>query len=168
MFTTVEPGFFDQVRDAFEGFVAGLGGELHTYVHGRGLKVWYAATPKEHYEAQLLRIDGENRLEIGFHSEHSKPNDNDEVMRQLMASEVAWRAELGNDAEAGPFIGRDGWRRLSELWDVPDQGEVDAAIEVAARLADYVMILEPIRASAGSNNAPAAGLLFDDEVSQAR
>lgn len=164
----MEPGFFDQVRDAFEGFVAGLDGELHTYVHGRGLKVWYAATPKEHYEAQLLRVDGDSRLEIGFHTEHSKPKDNDEVMQHLMACEAAWRAELGDEAEAAPFIGRDGWRRLSELWEVPDQGEVDAAIEVAARLADYVMTLEPIRASTSSNKATAAGLLFDDEVSQAR
>ena len=30
---TVEPGFFEIVRDAFEGFVVGVGGRRNTYVH---------------------------------------------------------------------------------------------------------------------------------------
>jgi len=39
----VEPGYFEIVRDAFEGFVAGVGGRRNIYVHSRGLKVGTAA-----------------------------------------------------------------------------------------------------------------------------
>ena len=69
---SVEPGFFETVRDAFEGFVAGVGGRRNSYVHNRGLKVWFDDDSREHYESQLIRVDGEVQLEIGFHSRASK------------------------------------------------------------------------------------------------
>jgi hypothetical protein len=141
----VNEAFFDQVRDAFEGFVAVRGGDLHTTTHGRGIKAWYGDATREHYEAQLIRTDGGVRLEIGFHAEHPKAKQNDDVLAALTARESTWRSALGDDAEVGAFIGRDGWGRISELWEVPQEGTIDDVIDVAARLADYVLALEPVR-----------------------
>ena len=136
------------VRDAFEGFVAGVDGRRNIYVHNRGMKVWFDDDTREHYESQLIRVDGEVQLEIGFHAEHPKAPLNDEVLRRLLAAESAWRSELGDDPVAGDFIGRAGWRRISEVWPPPEADVVDEAIEAAARLADYVIALEPLRRNA--------------------
>lgn len=141
----MESGFFEVVRDAFEGFVAGVGGRRSSYVHNRGLKVWFDDSSREHYESQLIRVDGEVQLEIGFHVEYPKATQNDEVLRRLLAVEPVWRPELGDEAVAGDFIGRPGWRRISEVWPAPDSEVIDEAIEAAARLADYVIALEPVR-----------------------
>jgi hypothetical protein len=149
----VEPGFFEIVRDAFEGFVAGVSGRRHIYVHSRGLKVWFDDDTREHYESQLIRVDGEVQLEIGFHAEYPKAPLNDEVLRRLLAAEPVWRPELGDDAVAGDFIGRASWRRISEVWPAPDSAVVDEAIEAAARLADYVIALEPVRRTVSPRRA---------------
>jgi hypothetical protein len=141
----VEAGFFEIVRNAFEGFVSGVEGQRNIYVHSRGMKVWYDDDTREHYESQLIRVDGEVQLEIGFHAEHPKAPQNDEVLRRLLALEDEWRPELGDEAVAGEFIGRDGWRRISEVWPPPDGDDIDEAIDAAARLADYVIALEPAR-----------------------
>ncbi len=138
------------VRDAFEGFVAGVDGRRNIYVHNRGMKVWFDDDTREHYESQLIRVDGEVQLEIGFHAEHPKAPLNDEVLRRLLAAEPAWRSELGDDPVAGDFIGRAGWRRISEVWPPPEADVVDEAIEAAARLADYVIALEPLRRNAAA------------------
>jgi len=143
--TAVERSFFHQVQDAFEGFVRDVDGSLHTTAHKRGLKVWYDDANREHYEAQLIRLDGEPALEIGFHAEYPKPEENDAVLRRLAQHEAAWREELGDEPEVGVFLGADRWRRISETWEPPDPDDVDAAIEVAARLADYVTVIEPVR-----------------------
>lgn len=137
--------FFHQVQDVFEGFAIDAAGTLHTSAHKRGVKVWYDDATREHYEAQLVRVDDSVVLEIGFHAEHPKPGDNQSVLDRLLAEEHRWRPELGDEPEAGPFIGADRWRRISEIWDEPDPGDIDAAIEIAARLADYVTALEPVR-----------------------
>ena len=141
----MERSFFHQVLDAFEGFVADVDGDLHSFAHKRGLKVWFDDATKEHYEAQLVRVDGGAMLEVGFHAEYPKPDRNDEVLAGLLAHEATWRRDLGDEPEAGEFLGADRWRRISEVWEPPDPDDVDAAIEVAARLADYVTTLEPIR-----------------------
>ncbi len=141
----MEAAFFQVVRDAFEGFVAGVSGQRNTYVHNRGLKVWFDDDSREHYESQLIRVDGEVQLEIGFHAEHPKASQNDEVLQRLLAVEPVWRPELGEDAVAGDFIGRAGWRRISEVWPIPDSEVIDEAIDAAARLADYVIALEYLR-----------------------
>lgn len=143
----MERSFFHQVQDAFEGFAAGVAGEVHTTAHKRGIKVWYDDATREHYEAQLIRLDGDVRLEVGFHSEYPKVTENDAVLARLIEHEPAWRSELGDEPEAGEFIGSDRWRRISETWEPPDPDDVDAAIEVAARLADYVLAIEPVRRS---------------------
>lgn len=141
----VERSFFHHVLDVFEGFVADVEGELHSFAHRRGLKVWFDDANREHYEAQLVRIDGEVGLEIGFHSEYPKVPANEQVMATLAGHEATWRAELGDEPVAGEFLGSDVWRRLSEVWEPPDVDDVDAVIEVAARLADYVVTIEPLR-----------------------
>ena len=141
----VERSFFHQVLDAFEGFVADVDGELHSFAHKRGLKVWYGDATKEHYEAQLVRVDEVAMLEVGFHAEYPKPERNDAVLAALASRESEWRDDLGDEAVAGHFLGTDRWRRVSEVWEAPDPDDIDAAIEVAARLADYVTLLEPVR-----------------------
>ena len=141
----IERSFFHQVQDAFEGFAADIDGELHTVAHKRGIKVWYDDATREHYEAQLIRLAGEPMLEVGFHAEYPKVAENEAVLERLLAHESDWRADLGDEAESGEFLGSDRWRRISETWDPPDPDDVDASIEVAARLADYVGAIEPIR-----------------------
>lgn len=143
--TAVEGWFFDRVLDLVVGFVADVPGPMQSSVHRRGVKVWFADATREHYEAQVIRIDGEPTLEIGFHAEHPKPQANEAALAGLVARRRTWQKILGHDAEAGEFIGRATWRRISETWPVPEEDDVDAAIEVAARLADYIHALEPIR-----------------------
>ena len=143
-------GFFETVRDAFEGFVSGVEGQRNTYVHSRGLKAWFNDDTREHYEAQLIRIEGELRLEVGFHAEHQKVSLNDAVLQRLRTTETKWRKTLGIEAVAGDFIGRAGWRRVSEVWPANETPDIDEAIEVAARLADYVIALEPARRTVNS------------------
>jgi hypothetical protein len=155
----MDDGFFTQVRYALEGFVASVDGEMHATSHGRGVKVWFGEATREHYEAQLIRLDGAIRLEIGFHTEYPKGPQNDQVLQHLLASETRWRANLGDEAEAGAFLGRGGWLRISECWDPPTEGsdarvsgaDIDSVIDVAARLADYINALEPIRRSRATN-----------------
>ena len=60
--------------------------------------------------------------------------------------EKRWRKTLGQEAVAGEFIGdRHGWQRVSETWPDPDLGDPDLAMELAARLTDYISVLEPLR-----------------------
>lgn len=145
----IHQGFFEWVFDAFEGMASSVDGDLHSSSHGRGLKVWYDDAKKEHYEAQLIRINsaGDAGLEIGFHTEYSKDDENQLVLDKLLGYEKQWRTELGTAAEAGMFLGADRWRRISEVWDAPDPGDPEATFEIAARLADYVIALEPLRRS---------------------
>ncbi len=144
-----EPGFFEHVLDALEGFVDDDHGIVHASAHRRGLKVWFGAddgqAAREHYEAQLVRRDGEMALEIGFHAEHRDPAENEACLVHLLTREKKWRKGLGDEAEAGPFLGMDSWRRISEVWEPPDPEDPEASIEVAARLADYVDAIEPLR-----------------------
>lgn len=67
------------------------------------------------------------------------------MLARLLDEETTWRRELGDEPEAGVFLGADRWRRISETWVVPDPDDIDAAIEIAARLADYVTAIEPLR-----------------------
>jgi hypothetical protein len=143
---------FDDVGDALRGMLPSSLGALHQRAHRYGIKVWFdeATPPKEHYEAQVIgarHVPDATVLaiEVGFHAEHSKPADNDEVLTRLRQTEKKWRRTLGADPVAGPFLGRDGWQRLSETWADPDLGDPELAIELATRLIDYVTVLEPVR-----------------------
>jgi hypothetical protein len=141
----VEPIFFEQVLDVLAGAIPAQLGRLRSSVHRGGLKVWFDEPNREHYETQILRSDAGPTLEIGFHAEHSKAPLNDAAIQPLIEAETTWRAALGDEPVTGEFLGRPGWRRVSECWPVPEFDDVDAAIEVAARLADYITALEPLR-----------------------
>jgi hypothetical protein len=136
---------FDEVRDAVLGALSPDLGPPSSAAHRHGLKAWFDDSKREHYEAQLIRVDGAALLEIGFHAEHPKAPDNDAVLALLAASEATWRPALGPDAVAGPFLGRTGWIRVSETWPPPRFEDIDEVIEIAARLVDYIHAIEPVR-----------------------
>ena len=144
----MERSFFEHVLDAFEGFVDEGFGEHRSSQHRRGLKVWFGPVDgpaaREHYEAQLIRLDGAAALEIGFHAEYRSATENQAALDRLEGP-PSWRTALGAAPEAGPFLGMHDWRRISEVWGPPDPDDPDAAIEIAARLADYVDAIEPRR-----------------------
>ena len=101
----MERSFFQQVQDVLEGIVIDVDGTLHSTAHQRGIKAWYDDATREHYEAQLVRVDGDIVLEVGFHAEHPKVGENEAVLAQLLRDEHVWRRELGDEPEAGAFIG---------------------------------------------------------------
>lgn len=135
--------------DAFEGFVDDTLGPVHSSSHRRGLKVWFGPdsgkAAREHFEAQLIRLDGEAALEIGFHAEHRTEAENEAALARLGPHRATWRKALGDDAVEGPFLGMETWRRISEVWPPPDPDDPEQTIEIAARLADYVDAIEPLR-----------------------
>lgn len=142
---------FEDVADALRGADAGGLGELHSYHHRYGIKVWTgpAKPPRQHYEAQVVgrQLAPEAKLlaiEVGFHSEHPKEADNETVMSVLARTERQWRRVLGEEPVLGPFLGRaEHWRRLSEIWLDPDMSDPEVVFELADRLTEYVRALEP-------------------------
>jgi hypothetical protein len=149
----MEQSLFDEVADALRGMVPEDLGPVWHRAHRYGIKVWFGSeTPsREHYEAQVISPDAVRdakvlALEIGFHTEHPKLADNEQVIARLLSNERKWRKIVGRDAEVGPFLGRaDVWRRVSETWPDPDLSDVELPVELAARLVDYVTALEPAR-----------------------
>jgi hypothetical protein len=139
--------FFEQCRDALVGFLPRTHRSFSSRVSSRNLKVWFGNADREHYEVQVVTFKRRIHLEVGFHAEHKDRSSNDRALALLLECEPKWRRSLGPDAEAGRFIGPQSatWRRLSELWDGPDLWGPEAAVEAAARLADYIEILEPVR-----------------------
>ncbi|HEY1738492.1 MAG TPA: hypothetical protein VGI86_07270 [Acidimicrobiia bacterium] len=142
--------FFEQVSDALLGSVAPQYADFGGYSHGYGIKVTYGEgeRTKEHYEAQIVRAGpkGGLVLEIGFHSEHSKADRNEEVLATLLAHDKRWRKALGKEPVAGPFLGNERWRRISETWSEFDFRDPDLPFEVSDRLAAYIAAFEPLLA----------------------
>jgi hypothetical protein len=152
---------FEQVGEVVRGSAPRRLGELRLQVRRTGVKVWYGDGPplREHYEAQLISADivTEARtaaLEIGFHAEHPREDDNAAVITALRARERHWRPELGDEAVCGAFLGRGTWRRISETWLDPDLDGADVAFEIGVRLVDYVRALEPHRRAVPTPAAP--------------
>jgi hypothetical protein len=153
----VELGLFDEIGDAVRGLMPPDLGVVRFKAHRYGVKLWFDtdAPPREHYEAQVIGardVPDANvlALEVGFHSEHSKAEENQAVVDRLMKRERAWRKILGDDAVVGPFLGRaQNWRRVSETWPDPDLGDDDLCMEVALRVTDYMNALEPALRSSG-------------------
>lgn len=149
----MEPSLFDDVADAVRGMMPPGLGRVHMRARRYGIKVWFGSdtTPKEHYEAQVIGADADASarvlaIEVGFHAEHPRAADNERVVAHLLADEQTWRPLVGDEAFAGPFLGRaDSWQRLSETWPDPDLGDPELALELAARLVDYATALEPVR-----------------------
>ncbi|MDA3039115.1 MAG: hypothetical protein O3C27_06220 [Actinomycetota bacterium] len=149
-----EPNLFAEAGELLRMMVPDGLGELRTRAHRRGIKVWFGPEKptREHYEAQLIprRLVDDREgavLEIGFHVEHSDERTNQAVADQLQAKRKVWARELGPSAELDAFLGRDSWRRLSEIWEDVAELEADpeAPFEIACRLVDYVSVIEPIR-----------------------
>lgn len=152
---------FEVAADILRGLMADHGelGELRTKAHRYGLKAWVggpaSTVPKEHYEAQVVgaaHVPGATVLgiEVGFHAEDRDEAKNDATLDALLRQEARWRKELGgaDEVQAGAFLGagRLGhWRRISETWPDPDLGDGELAFEVAARLFEYLVALEPLR-----------------------
>jgi hypothetical protein len=143
---------FDEVADALSGLVPREFGQLRYRARRYGIKVWFddETPPREHYEAQVIGPEHTEEatsaaLELGFHAEHPDNADNAAVIARLLAGESRWRPQIGAEAEVGPFLGRDSWRRVSETWPDPDLDSPELAFEIAARLTDYVSALEPVR-----------------------
>jgi hypothetical protein len=143
--------FFDQVAEALVGFLPPEHGGFSSRASGRNLKVWFGPEAREHYEVQLVSaqvagLEGRGPvLEVGFHAEHPDAGRNQEVLDRLTAGKRKWGNDLGVEAEAGAFLGRSGWRRISEVWEGPDLGGPETAVEAADRLAVYISALEPLR-----------------------
>lgn len=142
---------FEEVADALRSMVPPELGPPRCRWHRYGVKVWFGPeTPTRlHYEAQVVgpRHVPEAEvlaLEVGFHAEERKPDDNDAVLAHLTSVERRWRKTLGPAPVAGEFLGRDTWARLSETWLDPDLSDDELGLEVAARLTDYIEALEPI------------------------
>jgi hypothetical protein len=152
MLDRMELSRFDEVADALQGLVPRELGQLRYRARRFGIKVWFDAEtpPSEHYEAQVISRDHVaealvTALEVGFHSEHPQESANEAVATHLLATETQWRPRIGDEACVGPFLGRNGWRRLSETWPDPDLDDGELAFEVAARLTDYIVAIEPVR-----------------------
>ena len=147
----MEPHLFDEIGDVVRGMAPGGLGDLQIRSHRRGIKVWFGPTkpPKLHYEAQLIPrrfvddLDGV-ALEIGFHAELPDEAANQQTLDHLIKAKKAWAKELGKEAELGPFLGRDSWRRLSEVWLDPELEDPEMAFEIGSRLVDYLDLIEPV------------------------
>ncbi len=150
----VEAGMFEEVGEIVRSLCAGAFDDLRMNTHRYGIKVWFGPEKptRGHYEAQVLqrrKVDGKEGLclEIGFHSEHRTLDENEAELKVLTAQEKKWRKQLGKEATAGEFFDADVWRRLSDVWFDPDLHDSETPFEIASRLADYLLILEPIRRS---------------------
>lgn len=154
----MEEFLFDQVAEAMRTLVPGELGTLRLRPRRWALKLWFGPTEptREHYEAQLLGAQhlpagGTVGIEIGFHAEHKDPADNDACLARLTRRGGGLRAALGREAEIGGFIGRpDQWRRISEVWLDPDLSDPELPWEIATRLTDYVLAVEPLRTASAA------------------
>lgn len=148
----MEIALFEQVADLVLGMIPAELGPVRHREHRYGIKLWFGAEQpnREHYEAQVIGPKGVAgartlALEVGFHAEHRDRADNERVIARIVDGERRWRKVVGPEAVVGPFLGgADVWRRVSETWPDPDLGDDDLADEIAARLADYVIGLEPV------------------------
>jgi hypothetical protein len=145
---------FEDVADALRGLSPSDLGELHCTHHRYGIKVWLGPAtkpPREHYEAQVIGRQYHPEattlaIEVGFHSEHPQEADNEAVISALIRSEQWWRKQLGGEVLVGTFLGRaEHWRRVSEVWPDPDMRDPELVFELAARLAEYILVLETYR-----------------------
>ena len=145
-------GVFEVVGEALRALVPAELGPVRQRSHRYGVKAWFGPErpTRLHYEAQVVgrRQVPEAQVlavEVGFHAEHPKVEDNDAAVARLLGGERAWRRSLGPDVVVGPFLGRpEDWRRASETWLDPDLDDPELALELSTRLVDYVVAFEPL------------------------
>ena len=147
----VELSVFDEVAEYIRALLPTEYDDARIRAHRRGVKIWFGEekAAKEHYEAQSLarrHVDGEegHAVEVGFHSEYSKQDQNQAVLDALVKVEKKWRQQLGPEAEAGVFFGAANWTRVSEAWIEPDMDDPDFPFEVASRTVDYITAINPL------------------------
>lgn len=144
---------FEEVAGILPTLVPRELGELGMSARRYGIKVWFGGgkPPRDHYEAQVIGAKEVPEasvlaIEVGFHTELSKEDDNERVLAGLRAAEKRWRKDLGVEPVCGAFLGRaKHWRRVSETWPDPDLSDPELPFELAARLTDYITALEPAR-----------------------
>ncbi len=144
---------FEEVADALRGLLPAELGTFRQRTRRYGIKVWFGppAPPREHFEAQVIGARHVEEadvlaLEVGFHAEYPDAAESDAVIARILRGERRWRKVLGDQAVAGAFLGRpDDWRRISETWPDPDLEMPGLGTELALRLTDYVLALEPLR-----------------------
>src|SRR5436190_10244786 len=102
MMDGVEQSLFEEVAEVLRGMLPRDLGTLRQRPRRYGIKVWFGpeTPPREHYEAQVIGADHVDdarvlALEVGFHSEHPKVDDNEAVLDQLLAVERKWRKAIG-------------------------------------------------------------------------
>ena len=123
----MELSIFEEAGEALRGLAPPELGEYRHRAHRYGVKVWFGpATPtREHYEAQVVGAEADRRatvlaIEVGFHAEYPKADENDAVIAHLLESEKRWRRVLGKEAQVGEFLGRqDRWRRVWRPGPIP-------------------------------------------------
>lgn len=148
----MELGLFEQVGEALRSLVPAELGPVHQRSHRYGVKAWFGGDrpTRLHYEAQVVgaRHVPEAEvlaIEVGFHAEHPRVEDNEAALARLVAGERSWRKVLGREVVVGPFLGRpDDWRRASETWVDPDLDDPELPMELSTRLVDYVVAFEPL------------------------
>ena len=148
----MELGVFDVVGEALRAMVPDDLGPVRQRSHRYGVKVWFGSDKpgRLHYEAQVIGARHVPEasvlaIEVGFHAEHPRPEDNDAALALLLAEERRWRKVLGAEAVVGPFLGRpEDWRRVSETWADPDLGDPELPLELSTLLVDYVVACEPL------------------------
>ena len=113
-------------------------------VAGRSWLVqFYYDEPRLHYEVWNLG-PRRGRLEIGLHFESRERELNARLLEGMLAHLFEVKAELGSSFEAEPWD--KGWTKIYEA--IPLEPFTDEYLErVAARTAQVVSVLEPIRRS---------------------
>ena len=147
---------FEQVDQVVRAMVPDGFGVYRSRTYRSGIKLWFGPIkpPRQHYEAQFISYrhldtdtrqpDGRVAMEIGFHAEHPEENRNQAALDSIVAARQQWSKLLGPEPEADVFLGRDSWRRLSEVWFDVDPADDELAFELASRLIDYVEAIEPL------------------------
>jgi hypothetical protein len=153
-----DPSLFDDAAAVLPSMIPPALGPLRVDARRWGLKAWFGGAsggraPSVHYEAQVIGardVPGggvkKYAIELGWHTEQSKVDENDALLARLVQGEARWRKVIGREAELGEFLGRRArpWRRVSECWPDPDLDDPALGYEMAARLADYITGLEPV------------------------
>jgi hypothetical protein len=129
--------FLRQVADELPGHLPPALRDYEAQQWGRFYKVWYGDR-KIHFEVQFL---SRRELQIGLHLEADEET-NERVAVGLERRKGRIRKALGEEASVGSHGPR--WRCMAESWRGGELTGEDAAIEAAARLAEYMRTLQPL------------------------
>jgi hypothetical protein len=129
--------FLRQVADELPAHLPPGLRDFDAFQWGRMIKVWYG-DKKVHFEVQFL---SRSELQIGLHLEADEET-NARIADALGRKQAQLRRSLGDEAAFGEHGPR--WRCLAESWKGGDLTSEEAAVEAAARLAEYIRALAPL------------------------